>query len=80
MARQKKNRGRPPVRFLPPRVDATPEEMAKALFALPSDHRWQYEQDSGKVYRCSVCEQAVHYPNTLYLDGRCEECREAPAE
>ena len=80
MAKQKKPRGRPPTHLLPPRADATPEEMAKALFALPANHQWQYEQDGGKVYRCSVCEQVVHYPNTLYLDGRCKECREALAE
>lgn len=75
MVRQKKARGRPTVHPLPPRIDATPEEMAKSLFALPADHTWQYEQDGGRVYRCSACEREVHYPETLYRDGRCAECR-----
>ena len=76
MARQKKARGRPPIRLLPPRVDATPEEMAKALFALPADHQWRYEQDGDRAYQCSKCNQPVHYPDTLYRDGRCKKCHD----
>ena len=30
----------------------------------------------GPEYRC---EKAVHYPNTLYQDGRCETCHAAVA-
>ena len=41
MARRKKELGRP-ARALPPRTDATPEELAKAMFALPADHEWKY--------------------------------------
>ena len=78
MARQKRLRGRPVTRQLPPRVDATPEEMAKALFALPAGHKWQYEQDRNAVYRCSNCKREVSYPDTLYRDGRCEECHGNP--
>ena len=28
----------------------------------------------GTVYRCADCEREVHYPDTLYRDGRCETC------
>ena len=57
-----------------PRVDAQPEEMAKALFSLPADHEWEYEKEGDKTYRCKDCEREVAYPETLYRDGRCLEC------
>lgn len=63
-----------------PRVDAQPEEMAKALFSLPADHEWEYEKEGGKTYRCMDCEREVAYPETLYRDGRCQECHKAPVE
>ena len=66
-------RGRPGRKY-PPRIDATPEEMAQAMFALPAGHEWQYEKDGGKVYRCVDCKREVWYPETLYRDGRCGEC------
>ena len=44
MVRTKNGRGRPTARPLPPKVNAAPEEMAKALFALPAHYKWQYEQ------------------------------------
>jgi hypothetical protein len=68
-----RERGRPS-RPLPPRIDATPEEMAKAMFRLPADYQWQYEQDGGTTYRCADCGREVSYPETLYNDGLCEEC------
>ena len=61
-------------RKYPPRIDATAEEMAQAMFAVPADHEWEYEKSGPKVYRCRVCQQAVYYPDTLYRDGRCETC------
>lgn len=73
---KKKDRGRPMERQYPPRVDATPEEMAKAMFALPADHQWEYLKDEGKVYRCKDCEREVNYPETLYRDGRCQSCHD----
>ena len=76
--RRKKERGRPMRRLYAPRVDATPEEMAKAMFSLPADHQWEYEQGDGKVYRCMNCEREVAYPETLHRDGRCEGCHNAP--
>ena len=78
MVRRKKERGRP-ARPLPPRVDATAEEMARAMFALSPDHEWGYEKEDGKTYRCKDCEREVSYPDTLYRDGRCEDCRNTPA-
>ena len=74
--REKKERGRPLKKLYPPRVDATPEDMAQAMFAMPKDHKWKY-QESEPEYRCVDCKQAVHYPDTLYRDGRCETCHAA---
>ena len=78
MPRKPKERGRPIENPLPPKVDATAEEMARALFALPANHQWEY-QKAQPVYRCSVCEQEISYPKTLYRDGRCETCHKAQA-
>ena len=72
--RNRKERGRPLEKLYAPRVDATPEDMAQAMFALPAGHRWENEKDGGKVYSCVDCGQAVNYPDTLYQDGRCEDC------
>ena len=71
-----RGRGRP-ARPLPPRVDATAEEMAQAMFRLPAHYEWQYEKDGGTVYRCVECGREVSYPETLYNDDRCEECHVA---
>ena len=71
--REKKERGRPLKKRYPPRVDATPEDMAQAMFSLPADHKWEYQENEPE-YRCVDCKQAVHYPDTLYQDGRCESC------
>lgn len=73
--RKKRERGRPMKRGYAPRVDATPEEIAKALFSLPASHVWQYEKGGGKVYHCRDCQREVNYPETLYRDGRCENCK-----
>ena len=40
--KQDKKRGRPPRPF--PVIEATPEEVAKALINLPPNHKWQYEE------------------------------------
>ena len=55
----------------PPRVDATAEEMAQAMFSLPAGRTWEYMEagPEGTVYRCTDCEREVHYPDTLYQDG-----------
>ena len=73
MPQHKKDRGRPMKRKYPPRVDATAEEMAQAMFALPADRDWEY-LESEPEYRCTDCNREVSYPETLYMDGRCESC------
>ena len=81
MPKRKKERGRPMKRPYPSRVDATPEAMAQAMFAMPADHQWEYPNAGaeGPEYRCTDCKKAVHYPDTLYQDGRCETCHAAVA-
>ena len=44
MPRRKKEQGRPMRTGYPPRMDATAAEIAHAMFALPSDHKWEYEK------------------------------------
>ena len=66
-------RGRPVEKKLPPRIDATAEEIAVAMFNLPADYQWQYNRDGArKDYKCVECGEAVYYPDTLYRDGRCK--------
>ncbi len=81
MPKRKKERGRPMKKknLYAPRADATAEEMAKAMFAMPADHQWEYPDagTEGPVYRCADCGREVHYPDTLYQDGRCETCHTA---
>ena len=74
MPRPKKERGRPLERRYPPRVDATAEEIAQAMFTLPANREWAYMKNGNTVYRCQDCGKAVYYPDTLYRDGRCEGC------
>ena len=64
--------GRPMKRRYPPRIDATPEELAQAMFRAPAD----MAVDTERVYRCGGCGREVGYPETLYRDGRCEGCTE----
>lgn len=61
--------GRPPSP-MPPRIDASPEEIARAVFAAPPD----LTVDDDLEYRCVDCGRIVAYPETLYNDGRCEGC------
>ena len=59
---------------MPPRIEATPEQLAQAMFRLPADHQWEYLKDGPKEYRCVDCERPVKYPEVLYDDGRCQGC------
>ena len=70
MPRKKKERDRP-VRGYPPRIDATPDQLAEVLLRVG---RPTEPIDDSKVYRCVVCKRDVYYPDTLYSDGRCPEC------
>ncbi len=70
-----KERGRPTVNKLPPRIDATPEEIAQALLRASPDRAWKYQESKGVNYKCDECGREVSYPETLYEDGRCVNCR-----
>ena len=61
-------------RSYPPRIDATPEEIARALLSGPMDG----DVEEGE-YRCAECGREVNYPETLYRDGRCGKCHAVPA-
>ena len=75
MPKPRKERGRPMKRPYPPRVDATAEEIARAVFFMPADHEWEYKKvDADVIYRCDRCRQAVYFPETLYVNGLCESC------
>ena len=78
MPRKKKELGRP-ARALPPRTDATPEQLAKAMFALPADHEWGYLKER-QDYRCQECGRAVSYPEVLGESGLCSTCLKSPRE
>ena len=71
--KNKKDRGRPMKNLYPPRADVTAEDIAQAMFSLPADHEWEY-LESAPEYRCADCGREVHYPDTLYRDGRCADC------
>ncbi len=70
MPRDKKERGRPMERRYPPRIDATPDEIARVMFSgtFPGSGK-------PKTYECAHCGREVSYPEVLYDDGRCKECR-----
>ena len=68
---RKKEMGRPvqDKNKLPPRIDATPEEIAQAFF------RADHVVLSGTTdYRCRTCKEEVHYPDVLHQDGQCAKC------
>jgi hypothetical protein len=69
MPRKRKELGRP-ARPLPPRVDATAEEIAQVFMRNSAPGS---EVDETRVYRCSDCGREVHHPEILYRDGRCAE-------
>ena len=71
MPRAKKQRGRPP-RPLPPRIDATAEEVARVLLSRPAP----VGEVEERTYRCSACQRPVYFPEVLYSDGQCQDCHE----
>ena len=73
MPRKEKQRGRP-ARGLPPRIDAAPEEIAQVFMRSMTPGP---AVDYSKVYRCGECQREVNYPEVLYRDGRCGDCRKA---
>ena len=71
--RKKKVMGRPPKKVSPPRIDATPEEVAHIVLNAGRPKGAVV----GKLYYCRDCERQVAWPETLYRDHRCESCHKA---
>ena len=69
MTEQKKPQGRPGRQY-PPRIDATPEELARTVL---NSGRPKARVKS-RTYCCGACGRAVYYPETLHQDGHCPEC------
>ena len=71
--RERRARGRPVKYELPPRIDATAEELAQVIFRSkpqPFTH--------APRYNCAGCGRKVMYPDILYKDRRCRECTAQP--
>ena len=68
---QKKERGRPTQLKYPPRIDATPEEIAHVVLNAGRPPKGPVK---AMEYHCAECKRQVSYPETLYNDGRCAEC------
>ena len=74
MPRKKKPMGRPYTRTLPPRIAAaSPEKVAHHVL---NAGRPRGPVDN-KLFFCADCKRQVAFPETLYDDGRCEECYSA---
>ena len=73
--RKKKELGRPITVHYPPRIDATPEEIACVLLSAGSITG----RVSGRNYYCRDCRRQMAYPEVLYQGDRCEKCHKAAA-
>lgn len=73
MPRKKKEMGRPMERQYPPRIDATPEEIARVVLNAGRPKG----RVAAREYFCRDCQRQVVYPDTLYRDGRCKDCHMA---
>ena len=69
MPKRKKERGRPG-RPLPPKIDASPEKIARVVLNAGRP-KGPFKETN---YRCAICEREVYYPETLYTDKLCLEC------
>lgn len=70
MAKKKaKKRVRPTMPPLPPRIDASPEELARAMFNSPPS-----KESNAKSYHCERCGRQVIFPEVLNEDGVCLAC------
>ena len=58
----------------PPLTDMMPEELAQEMFKIKGPLP---ELTEVPKYSCIDCKRRVRYPETLYQDGRCEQCHEA---
>lgn len=64
-----KKRVRPTMAPLPPRIDASPEELACAMFNSPPS-----KKSSVESYHCERCGRQVGFPEVLNEDGVCLAC------
>ena len=48
MAREKKQRGRPPTYTMPERIDAPPEVIAETVLRAKPKKKWRYEEEAGR--------------------------------
>ncbi len=69
MGRRKHELGRPLKRVYPPRIDATPEEIAERFMRVPGDAKVKERE-----YQCAACGKVVNYPDVLNRADRCSEC------
>ena len=65
-----KKRVRPTMAPLPPRIDASPEELARAMFNSPPP-----KNPTVKSYLCERCGRQVSFPEVLNEDGVCLVCQ-----
>ena len=73
MPRAKKpEKGRPLGHKYPPKIDASPEQIAQRFFRRRPDD----DDLVMKAYRCAQCKREVAYPETLFEGGLCAECAE----
>ena len=75
MPHKKKQRGRP-ARPLPPRIDATAEEIAEKVLRVKPKRRFT-DPPAEIEYKCRECTRLVAYPEILYQDGLCGGCHAA---
>ena len=75
MPRKKKPRGRP-ARPLPPRIDATAEEIADRVLQVKPKRKFS-DSPAQIEYKCGKCTRLVAYPEILYQDGLCGGCHAA---
>ena len=74
MPRKKPEKGRPLGRKYPPKIDASPEEIAKVFFSTTPNN----ENLMSRAYTCTQCGREVVYPETLFDGGLCEACHAMP--
>ena len=62
------------VHALPPRIDASAEEIARMVLNTPPPQSWKYLEEMGVTYRCVDCGREVTFPEVMNNDNRCEGC------
>ena len=67
--KQSRGQGRPAIHPLPPRIDASPEDIARAFFRAPVT-----TNTKPRKYYCNSCGSQITYPEILFDDGKCSVC------